>query len=58
MNETNNSITNYTSSESSASKIHQFENLPEPRNATEGTIVIILFINGQLILFSNLKKNY
>src|ERR1043165_416275 len=35
-NETNNNLeTNYTIS---VSKVHQFENLPEPRNATEGTI--------------------
>ncbi|RIA96663.1 kinase-like domain-containing protein [Glomus cerebriforme] len=31
----NNSKTNYTSSKLFTSKIHQFENLPEPRNATE-----------------------
>ena len=35
----NNSEANYTSSKIfSTSKIHQFENLPEPRNATEGMI--------------------
>jgi serine/threonine protein kinase len=28
--------TNYTSSRLSTSKVHYFENLPEPRNATEG----------------------
>jgi serine/threonine protein kinase len=30
--------TTFTSSELSTSKIHKFENLPEPRNATEGII--------------------
>ena len=39
INETNKSITNNTSSKLFTSKIHQFENLPEPRNATEGMIV-------------------
>ncbi|EXX72255.1 Cdc15p [Rhizophagus irregularis DAOM 197198w] len=33
--ETNNLETNYTSSRLFTSKIHQFENFPEPRNATE-----------------------
>jgi hypothetical protein len=44
--ETNNNLeTNYTSTSSRlfsklfTSKIHEFENLPEPRNATEGIIV-------------------
>ena len=31
--------TNYTSSILFTSKIHQFKNLPEPRNATEDNIV-------------------
>ncbi|EXX71308.1 hypothetical protein RirG_079640 [Rhizophagus irregularis DAOM 197198w] len=31
--------TNYTSSRLFTSKIHNFENLPEPKNATEGIIV-------------------
>src|SRR5438034_8658838 len=45
MNKTNKSITNYTSSKLFTSKIHQFENnFPEPRNATEGIVVIIIFI--------------
>ena len=40
-NETNNNLeTNYMIS---PSKTYQFENLPEPRNATEGTIYYILF---------------
>jgi serine/threonine protein kinase len=33
-----NSLTNSTNSSLFTSKIHQFENLPEPRNATEGII--------------------
>jgi serine/threonine protein kinase len=32
--------TNYTSSRLFTSKVHQFEHLPEPKNATEGTVVI------------------
>ena len=41
----NNSEINYTSSRLFTSKVHQFENMPEPRNATEGIIIIyILFI--------------
>ncbi|POG57877.1 kinase-like domain-containing protein [Rhizophagus irregularis DAOM 181602=DAOM 197198] len=38
------SIENYTSSNNSlfTSKLHQFDNLPEPRNATEGIIFIIM----------------
>ncbi|CAB4404446.1 unnamed protein product [Rhizophagus irregularis] len=35
MNKINESITNYKSSKLFTSKIHQFKNLPEPRNATE-----------------------
>jgi hypothetical protein len=35
--------TNYTSNRLFTSKIHNFENLPEPRNATEG--ISIIFIN-------------
>ncbi len=31
-------ITNYSTSKSFTSKIYQFENLPEPRNATEGIV--------------------
>jgi len=31
------SKTNYTSSKLLTSKVHQFENMPEPKNATEGT---------------------
>src|SRR3954454_18075885 len=30
---------NYTSSKLLTSKVHQFENMPEPRNATEGIII-------------------
>ena len=42
---TNNNLeTNYTSSKLFSklftSKIHKFENLPEPRNATEGILII------------------
>ncbi|PKY60880.1 hypothetical protein RhiirA4_520238, partial [Rhizophagus irregularis] len=43
-----NSLVNYAIS---TSKVHQFENFPEPRNATEG---IILIVN----LLSNILKNY
>jgi len=53
--ETNKSMTNYTSSKLSTSKIHQFENnFPEPRNATEGTVMflfITLYYYWQLTLF-------
>ena len=43
--EINNLKTNYTSSSKIfTSKIHKFENLPEPRNATEGIYHYILFI--------------
>ena len=35
--------TNYTNSKLFTSRLHQFENLPEPRNATEG-IVVVIFI--------------
>ena len=39
--ETNNSkASNYTSSRLFTSKVHQFENFPEPRNATEGILVL------------------
>ena len=38
MNKASNLETNYTSSRLFTSKIHNFENLPEPRNATEGII--------------------
>jgi hypothetical protein len=34
---------NYTNSELYTSKLHQFENLPEPRNATEGIVKYIDF---------------
>ena len=36
--------TNYTSSRLLTSKIHQFENMPEPRNATEGIISLLYII--------------
>jgi hypothetical protein len=37
-----NGLENFTSSNSyiSTSKLHQFDNLPEPRNATEGKYII------------------
>jgi serine/threonine protein kinase len=35
----------YTSSRLFTSKIHQFENLPEPKNATEGIFINYLFIH-------------
>ena len=42
INRTNDLNTNYTSSKIfSTSKIHKFENLPEPRNATEGIYIIV-----------------
>jgi serine/threonine protein kinase len=37
-----NNLENYTSSRLLTSKVHQFEDFPEPRNATEG---IVLFVN-------------
>jgi serine/threonine protein kinase len=37
--------TRYTSSRLFTSKIHQFENLPEPKNATEGIFINYLFIH-------------
>ena len=40
----NNFKTNYKSSKLLTSKVHQFENMPEPRNATEGNF-ITYFIN-------------
>ncbi len=40
----NNPLENYTnSSRLFTSKLYQFENLPEPRNATEGIILINFF---------------
>jgi serine/threonine protein kinase len=55
LNETNSSQINHTSSrlyKLYTSKVHQFENLPEPRNATEGNnkLIIILFYNVLLLL--------
>ena len=45
INKTSNLETNCTSSKLFTSKIHKFENLPEPRNATEGIITyMVLFI--------------
>ena len=44
MNKISSVVINYTSSRLFTSKVHQFENFPEPRNATEG-IICILFIN-------------
>ena len=38
-----NSKTNYTSN-ISISKLHQFENMPKPRNATKGIIIFIYSI--------------
>jgi serine/threonine protein kinase len=37
--------TKYTSNRLFTSKIHQFENLPEPKNATEGIFINYLFIH-------------
>ena len=37
---TSRSETIYTSSRLFTSKVHKFENLPEPRNATEGMFTI------------------
>jgi serine/threonine protein kinase len=47
----NNLITNYTHSKLFISKVHQFKNLPEPKNEVEGTIIIL-----QLIVILSLKK--
>jgi serine/threonine protein kinase len=33
-------VSNYTGSRLFTSKVHRFENFPEPRNATEGTLVL------------------
>ena len=41
-NETDNFESNYASSKLITSKIHQFENLPEQRNATEGTVIVFI----------------
>ena len=46
------SKTNYTSSKLLTSKVHQFENMPEPKNATEGN-----FINYILLLIDFLFIN-
>ena len=51
----------YTSSKFSSklftSKIHKFENLPEPRNATEGMIVwYIIFI--VIVILNNINIIY
>ena len=48
----NNLETIYTSSTNSrlfTSKIHQFENFPKPRNATEGIIIYLIFITIYLL---------
>jgi hypothetical protein len=44
MNKISSVVTNYTSSRIFTSKVHQFENFPEPRNATEGIIIQFLLI--------------
>ena len=50
----NNLETNYTSSKLfsklSTSKIHQFENFPEPRNATEGMIINYIYYFGLIFI--------
>jgi serine/threonine protein kinase len=48
----NDSKTNYTISKLLTSKVHQFENMPEPRNATKGIIFVslIIILNISLIL--------
>jgi serine/threonine protein kinase len=56
MNKSSNLETNYTSSRLFTSKIHNFENLPEPRNATEGRSVYY-FINGFKIIILNYITN-
>jgi hypothetical protein len=35
-----------SSSKLFTSKLHQFDNLPEPRNATEGILLIIFVYNA------------
>jgi len=42
INNTSNFVTSYTSSRLFTSKIHKFENLPEPKNATEGINIFYL----------------
>jgi hypothetical protein len=37
--------TKYTSSRLFTSKVHQFENLPEQKNATEGIFINYLFLH-------------
>src|SRR3984957_14850241 len=52
INKTNNSKTNYTtSSRLFTSKIHKFENLPEPRNATEGILLQNFIDDFKIIIF-------
>jgi serine/threonine protein kinase len=43
--------TNYTSSRLFTSKVHQFGNFPEPRNATEGIIYIIISYSLRVFIF-------
>ena len=48
------SKTNYTSSKLLTSKVHQFENMPEPKNATEGnTITYYSLIIFHLLIISS-----
>src|ERR1700722_19815536 len=59
INKTNNSKTNYTtSSRLFTSKIHKFENLPEPRNATEGILYFTIFIDDFKIFIIIFKIYY
>ena len=45
LNRESSSETDYTSNRLFTSKIHQFENFPEPRNATEGITIVVIIIN-------------
>ena len=56
INNTSNFETSYTSSRLFTSKLHKFENLPEPKNATEG--INIYFIYYFKIFYCSFKTNY
>ena len=54
INKTSSFETNYTSSRLFSSKVYQFKNLPEPKNATEGMIIytyILQFCKYMYILY-------
>jgi serine/threonine protein kinase len=61
--EINNLLTNYTYRKLFISKVHQFKNLPEPKNEVEGIVVImqlivILSLRKILIISLNFKNNF